>query len=98
MQAAWDRRRSKQDKPVFEVDAALAVRADGAAVSVVLRRIAKYVIDLETAAQKDAATIAALEQEILDINAELMLAKQHLQITADEYRYMKAKEHSGRDW
>lgn len=84
MQAAWDRRRSKHDKPVFEVDEAPVVVGNATDAAAMLRTISDYVTQLETAAQKDAATIAALEQEVSDISAELTRTKQDLQITIEQ--------------
>lgn len=97
MQAAWDRRRSKQDKPVFKVDAAQVVDENATDVAAMLRGLADYVTELETAAQSDAARIAALEQEVSDINAELTRTKQYLQITSEEYRDLSRKRDAGWD-
>lgn len=97
MQAAWDRRRSKQDQPACEVDDARIVDENATDVAATLRGIAKYVTDLETAAQKDAATIAALKQEISDISAELWCTKQELQILSEEYNDIQKKRAAGWD-
>jgi hypothetical protein len=91
MQAAWDRRRSKQDKPVFEVDAAHVVKAGGTTVATMLRTISDYVTDLETAARLDAERIAELEQEVQDVRAELTRTKQNLQILSEEFTVIKMR-------
>lgn len=95
MQAAWDRRRSKQDKPVFEVDAARVVEPDATTVATMLRTIADYVTDLETASRQDAEKIAELEQEVRDTRAELTRAQQDLQILSEEFRDLKKRRDAG---
>lgn len=97
MQAAWDRRRSKQDKPNFKVDAARVSDEHATDVAAMLRWLADYVTELESAAKKDAATIAALEQEVADINAELTLTKQHLQITSEQAYQLEQRRPAGWD-
>jgi len=97
MQAAWDRRRKKQDKPVFEVDAARIVEADATTVSTMLRTIACYVTDLETASRQDAEKIAELEEEVLDVRAELTKTKRHLQILSEEFDDLKRRRGAGWD-
>jgi hypothetical protein len=97
MQAAWDRRRSKQDQPACEVDDARAVDETATDVAAMLRRFAEYVTDLETTAQKDAVTIAALKQEISDINAELTRTKQELQIFSEESSDIQKRRAAGWD-
>lgn len=95
MQAAWDRRRSKQDKPVFEVDAARVVEPDATTVATMLRTISDYVTDLETASRQDAEKIAELEQEVRDTRAELTRAQQDLQILSEEFRDLKKRRDAG---
>ena len=95
MQAAWDRRRSKQDKPVFEVDAARVVEPDAMTVATMLRTIADYVTDLETASRQDAEKIAELEQEVRDTRAELTRVQQDLQILSEEFRDLKKRRDAG---
>jgi hypothetical protein len=95
MQAAWDRRRSKQDEPVFEVDAAHVVEAGGTTFATMLRTITRYVTDLETASRQDAEKIAELEQEVLDVGAELTRTKQLLQILSEEYEDLKKRRDAG---
>ena len=97
MQAAWDRRRSKQDTQTCQVDGKHELDETMTDVAAALRRIAQYVTDLETAAQKDAATIATLQQEISDINAELIDTKQLLQILSEEYSDTQQRRGSGRE-
>jgi hypothetical protein len=97
MQAAWDRRRSKQGTRDLNVDADRSIDKDATKIATTLRDIAKYVIKLETEAQSDAEKIAALEQEISDINAELTKTKQYLQITTDEHRDLEMKRIADRD-
>lgn len=97
MQAAWDRRRKKQDKPVFEGDAARVVEADATTIAAMLRTIADYVTNLETTSQQDAEKIAELEQEVLDVRAELTKAKQHLQILSEEFEAMEKRRSAGYD-
>lgn len=97
MQAAWDRRRSQQDKPACGGSDVRGVDENATDVAAMLRRIEKYVTDLETQAQKDAETIAALQQEISDINAELTRAKQDLQITIEVAAYKEKRWAAGYD-
>lgn len=97
MQAAWDRRRSKQDQPAREVDDARVNDGNVTDVAAMLRNVMGYVTDLETEARQNAATIAALKQEISDINAELTCTKQELQIIFEEYNDMKKRRAAGWD-
>lgn len=96
MQAAWDRRRSKQDTPV-EVDAAHVVKAEATTITTMLRTISDYVTDLETAARLDAEKIAELEQEVQDVRAELTRTKEHLQILSEEFDDLRRKRDAGWD-
>lgn len=97
MQAAWDRRRSKQDTQACQVDDKQELDETMTDVGAALRRIAQYVTDLETAAQKDAATIAALQQEIFTINAELMATKQILQSISEEHSDIQHRKAGSRE-
>lgn len=96
MQAAWDRRRSKQDTPV-EVDAAHVAKAEATTIATMLRTISDYVTDLETASRRDAEKIAELEQEVLDVRSELTRTKQQLQILSEEFKAMEKRRAAGYD-
>lgn len=95
MQAAWDRRRSKQDQPACEADDARVVDGNATEVAAMLRTITRYVTDLETASRQDAKKIAELEQEVLDVGAELTRTKQLLQILSEEYEDLKKRRDAG---
>lgn len=96
MQAAWERRRSKQDKPV-EVDTAHVVKAEATNIATMLRTISDYVTDLETASRRDVEKIAELEQEVLDARSELTRTKQQLQILSEEFKAMEKRRAAGYD-
>lgn len=97
MQAAWDRRRSPKETTASEADVVRHVGTQTASASATLRRIADHVTVLETAARKDAAKIAELERELLDVNAELVETKQHLQITSEELEDIRKRRMAGWD-
>ena len=88
MQVAWERRKSNQARPTFEETH--SVEAGALSITTMLRKIGDYVAGLESAAKEDAARIEELEQEVLDIKAELVETKQHFSILSDHYNDMKA--------
>lgn len=95
MQAAWDRRRAGQGKPVHKTETDSIFDGNTTDIATILHKIAGYVTELETAAKKDAATIAALEQEVADVSAELKETKQNLQITSEELTDMRKRREAG---
>lgn len=84
MQTAWSKRRSNENISLLKIDADSSSKKQHPELSVSLHQIADRVSDLEATIQKDAEKIEELEQEILDINAELTITMQHLQITSEE--------------
>lgn len=91
MQAAWEHRRSKKETTAAAADVVRPAGTQEASVATTLRTIADHVTDLETASGEDAARIAELERELLDVNAELTETKQTLQIVLEELEDIRKK-------
>lgn len=92
MQAAWDRRRSGAESTVaaekFQTN---TVRPTNLAET--LHGLADYVGMLEISALAQAERIKELEQELIDVNAELVEIQQSHQIISEELREARFRNH-----